>query len=93
MVVSLNYCSQNGGNFYRAPYSNGNPNIGPRVIGNLDQSPYGLEGFLTYLLSLPDPPSRDRAIRAQGRGFRCEITSSPIWLGGDCWKVRGGFRV
>ena len=38
MVVSLNYCSQNGGNLYRAPYSNGNPNIGPRIIGNLDQS-------------------------------------------------------
>ena len=27
MVVSLNYCSQNGGNLYRAPYYNGNPNI------------------------------------------------------------------
>ena len=32
MVVSLNYCSQNGGNLYRAPYYNGNPNIGPRII-------------------------------------------------------------
>ena len=41
MVVSLNYCSQNGGNLYRAPYYNGNPNIGPRIIGNLDQYPYG----------------------------------------------------
>ena len=41
MVVSLNYCSQNGGNLYRAPYYNGNPNIGPRIMGNLDQSPYG----------------------------------------------------
>ena len=41
MVVSLNYCSQNGGNVYRAPYYNGNPNIGPRIIGNLDQSPHG----------------------------------------------------
>ena len=39
MVVSLNYCSQNGGNLYRAPYYNGNPNIGPRIIGNLDQYP------------------------------------------------------
>ena len=37
MVVSLNYCSQNGGNLYRAPYYNGSPNIGPRIIGNLDQ--------------------------------------------------------
>ena len=36
MVVSLNYCSQNGGHVYRAPYYNGNP----RIIGNLDQSPY-----------------------------------------------------
>ena len=42
MVVSLNYCSQNGGNLYRAPYYNGNPNIGPRIIGNLDQYPYGV---------------------------------------------------
>ena len=40
MVVSLNYCSQNGGKLYRAPYYNENPNIGPRIIGNLDQSPY-----------------------------------------------------
>ena len=40
MVVSLNYCSQNGGNLYRAPYYNGNPYIGPRTTGNLDQSPY-----------------------------------------------------
>ena len=42
MVVSLNYCSQNGGNLYRAPYYNGNPNMGPRIIGNLDQSPYSI---------------------------------------------------
>ena len=40
MVVSLNYCSQNGGNLYRAPYYNGNPNIGPRIVGNLDKYPY-----------------------------------------------------
>ena len=40
MGVSLNYCSQNGGKLYRAPYYNGNPNIGPRIVGNLDQSPY-----------------------------------------------------
>ena len=39
VVVPLNYCSQNGGNLYRAPYYNGNPNIGPRMIGNLDQYP------------------------------------------------------
>ena len=41
VVVSLNYCSQNGGNLYRAPYYNGNPNIGPRIIRNLDQYPGG----------------------------------------------------
>ena len=40
MGVSLNYCSQNGGNVYRAPYYNGNPNIGPLILGNLDQYPY-----------------------------------------------------
>ena len=40
MVVSLNYCSQNGENVYRDPYYNGNPNIGPRIIGNLDQYPH-----------------------------------------------------
>ena len=45
MVVSLNYCSQNGGNVYRAPYYNGNPNIGPRIIGNLDQYPCTYIGF------------------------------------------------
>ena len=38
VVVSLNYCSQDGGNLYRAPYYNGNPNIGPRIMGNLDPS-------------------------------------------------------
>ena len=42
MEVSLNYCSQNGGNLYRAPYCNGNPNIGPRIDSNLDQSPHGV---------------------------------------------------
>ena len=40
MEVSLNYCSQNRGNLYRAPYHNGNPNIGPRIIRNLDQYPH-----------------------------------------------------
>ena len=39
MKVSLNYCSQNGGNLYRDPYYNGNPNIGPRIDSNLGQSP------------------------------------------------------
>ena len=39
-TYSLNYCSPNGGNSYRAPYYTGNPNIGPRIIGNLDQPPY-----------------------------------------------------
>ena len=39
--VSLNYCSQNGGNLYRDPYYNRNPNIGPRIDSNLGQSPCG----------------------------------------------------
>ena len=51
MVVSLNYCSQNGGNLYREPYYNRNLNIGPRTIGNLDQSPYA------YVLCIPSAPS------------------------------------
>ena len=38
--VSLNYCSQNGGNVYRAPYYNRNLNIGPRIDSNLGQSPF-----------------------------------------------------
>ena len=41
MVISLNYCSQNGGNLCRAPYYNGNPNIG--IIRNLDQYPYRVQ--------------------------------------------------
>ena len=40
MEVSLNYCSQNGGNVYRAPYYSRNLNIGPRIDSNLGQSPY-----------------------------------------------------
>ena len=51
MVVSLNYCSQNGGNLYRAPYYNGNPNIGPRIIGNLDPYPYA-SSLTLYVLGL-----------------------------------------
>ena len=39
MEVSLNYCSQNGGNVYGAPYYNRNLNIGPRIDSNLGQSP------------------------------------------------------
>ena len=45
MVISLNYCSQNGGHVYRAPYYNRNPNIGPHIIGNLDQYP-NLDGYI-----------------------------------------------
>ena len=39
MEGSLNYCSQNGGNLYRAPYYYRNLNIGPRIDSNLGQSP------------------------------------------------------
>ena len=44
MVVSLNYCSQNGRNLYWAPYYNRNLNIGPRINSNLGQSPYRENG-------------------------------------------------
>ena len=43
MEVSLNYCFQNGGNLYRAPYYNRSLNIGPRIDSNLGQSPDTLE--------------------------------------------------
>ena len=36
---SLNYCSQKGGNLYRAPYYTRNLNMGPRIDSNLGQSP------------------------------------------------------
>ena len=55
MVVSLNYCSQNGGNLYRAPYYNGNPNIGPRIIGNLDQSPNENRCLSSQGVECPNP--------------------------------------
>ena len=45
MEVSLNYCSQNGGNLYRAPYYNRNLNIGPRIDSRLGQSPHRVEGL------------------------------------------------
>ena len=51
LVVSLNYCSQNGGNLYRAPYYNRNLNIGPRIDSNLGQSPY------EYLVFGPQGPA------------------------------------
>ena len=40
MGVPLNYCSQNGGNLYRARYYNRNLIIGHRIDSNLKQSPY-----------------------------------------------------
>ena len=73
VVVSLNYCSQNGEHVYRAPYYNGNPNIGPRIIGNLDQSPCVCSAFHMYLHphgtpKLPDadywPLTKLREVRA-----------------------------
>ena len=65
--VSLNYCSQNGGNLYRAPNYNGNLNIGPRIIGNLDQSPIGFQALVevyqsTALWCRSSKRSRDRAV-------------------------------
>ena len=51
--VSLNYCSQNGGNLYRAPYYNRNLNIEPRIDSNLGQSPCEL-GFRAWGLEIED---------------------------------------
>ena len=51
MGVSLNYCSQKGGNLYRDPYYNGNPNIGTRIDSNLGQSPCRALGIIQGLLS------------------------------------------
>ena len=50
MVICLNYCSQNGGNVYRDPYYNGNPNIGPRIKGNLDQYPYTQKYYPNWII-------------------------------------------
>ena len=36
-------CTLGRSTFQQSPYYNGNPNIGPRIIGNLDQSPDGVE--------------------------------------------------
>ena len=49
-AVSLNCCSQNGGNLYRAPYYNRNLNIGPRIDSNLGQSPYGFQNQMRLRL-------------------------------------------
>ena len=65
MVVSLNYCSQNGGNLYRAPSYNGNPNIGPRIIGNLDQYP-----------EIPFRGFRGRSVWRSRRNYMLLVTSS-----------------
>ena len=40
MEVSLNHCSQKGGNSYKAPYYNSNLHIGPRIDSNLRQAPH-----------------------------------------------------
>ena len=40
------------GEMYRAPYYNGNPNIGPRIIGNLDQYPCRISPRLLAWTSL-----------------------------------------
>ena len=45
MEVSLNYCSKNGGNLYRAPNYFRNLNIGPCIDSNLGQSRHRVEGL------------------------------------------------
>ena len=75
MEVSLNYCSQNGGNLYRDPYYNRNLNIGPRIIGNLDQYPHenvaGSSSFSPVALE----------------SFRASASSGFIRTGGIPWRV------
>ena len=51
MLVYLNYCAQNGGNLHRAPYYNGNPNIGPRIIGKFRPIPIYKLLHPTYTLN------------------------------------------
>ena len=45
----LEVCSQNGGNLYRAPYYDRNPNIGPRIDSNLGQSPTSSFSVIFFL--------------------------------------------
>ena len=57
--VSLNYCSQNGGNLYRAPYYNRNLNIGPRIDSSLGQSPHVCWGVFghshAFIIAIQQP--------------------------------------
>ena len=70
-----------GGNLYRAPYYNGNPNIGPRIIENLDQSPNYLKQQLSVQRSrscpeveaLRPPVSDSRNPGAKGFGDWGEV--------------------
>ena len=89
MVVSLNHCSQNGGNLYRAPYYNGNPNIGPRIKGNLDQSLYVT---LQKDLRPPDAPELQEPPQTKPAALACcWVPLLPHDLG---FKVSGlGFKV
>ena len=80
MVVSLNYCSQNGGNLYRAPYYNGHPNIGPRIIGNLDQSPYR------------DRYAFNLGLEAHALGYRLGSLGFGVW-GFGCRVAGSSFGV
>ena len=78
MVVSLNYCSQNGGNLYRAPYYDGNPNIGPRIIRNLDQYPYACIHLASPSLEfLTSPGSKYLVHQKEGRDFECTPHDTP----------------
>ena len=96
-VVSLNYCSQNGGNLYRAPYYDGNPNIGSRIIGNLDQShpiprklqSLSLKGPIAILLLsfLTMSFKRARSKGGRGLGFR-------VWgLGESLGSIREDWNI
>ena len=90
MVVSLNYCSQNGGNVYRAPYYNRNLNIGPRIIGNLDQYPYGAYvGISLGLIGTQDFPKLTRDTIWSPRNKDCNtLESSNLELDMDPLKKK-----
>ena len=73
LVVSPNSCSQNGGNVYRAPYYNWNPNIRARVMGNLDQDPFGFRAASKFPKGRTSPswrPMNRLALKMVCWGYR-----------------------
>ena len=79
LEVSLNYCSQNGGNLYRAPYYNRNLNIGPRIASN-----FGSYHLVNLKPSLTETTALGQAsaARAEQWLFRAVAVGSFGSLGG-----------